>query len=48
MGLNNSKDNNYRKTNLYALNYKITDTKGNFINAYSLEEVRYKLTALKN
>ena len=33
----------YRKTNLFTLNYKISDREGNFINSYSLEEVKIKI-----
>lgn len=37
----------FKKTNLFSLNYKITDNDGNFINAYSIEEVKIKLLGLK-
>jgi hypothetical protein len=37
----------FRKTNLFSLNYKITDKEGNFLNAYSLDEVRIKLLGLQ-
>lgn len=37
----------YRKTNLFSLNYMITDNNGNFVNAYSLDEVKVKLLGLK-
>lgn len=43
----NLRNEGFRKTNLFSLNYKITDTEGNFINAYSLEEVKIKLLGLK-
>ena len=43
----NLRNEGFRKTNLFSLNYKITDTDGNFISAYSLEEVRIKLLGLK-
>lgn len=37
----------FKKTNLFSLNYNITDTNGNFIGAYSLQEVKIKLLGLK-
>lgn len=37
----------YRKTNLFSLNYSITDNNGNFINSYSPDEVKIKLLGLK-
>lgn len=37
----------FRKTNLFSLNYKITDMNGNFVTGYSLEEVKIKLLGLK-
>jgi len=37
----------YRKTNLFSLNYRITDEDGNFVDAYSLDEVKVKLLGLK-
>lgn len=43
----NLRNEGYRKTNLFSLNYRITDTEGNFISAYSLEEVKTKLLGLK-
>ena len=43
----NLRNEGYRKTNLFSLNYRITDTEGNFISAYSLEEVKTKLIGLK-
>jgi hypothetical protein len=43
----NLRNEGFRKTNLFSLNYKITDIDGNFINAYSLEEVKIKLLGLK-
>ena len=43
----NLRNTGYRKTNLFSLNYKITDFDGNFINAYSLDEVKTKLLGLK-
>lgn len=43
----NLRNEGFRKTNLFSLNYKITDTDGNFISAYSLDEVRIKLLGLK-
>lgn len=43
----NLRNEGFRKTNLFSLNYKITDAQGNFINAYSLEEVKIKLLGLK-
>jgi tRNA-binding EMAP/Myf-like protein len=39
--------NNYQKTNLFNLTYKITDEEGNNLNLYSLQEVQTKLQALK-
>lgn len=47
LGYENLRNSGYRKTNLFSLNYKITDDNGNFINAYSLEEVKIKLLGLK-
>lgn len=47
LAFENLRNEGFRKTNLFALNYKITDTDGNFINAYSLDEVRIKLLGLK-
>ena len=38
----------WKKTNLFNLAYKITDEEGNNVLIYSLEEVQYKLTGLKN
>lgn len=38
----------WKKTNLFNLAYKITDDDGNNVLIYSLEEVQYKLTKLKN
>jgi hypothetical protein len=38
----------WKKTNLFNLAYKITDEDGNNVLIYSLEEVQYKLTKLKN
>lgn len=37
----------YKKTNLFSLNYSITDKEGNFIQAYSQDEVKIKLLGLK-
>lgn len=37
---------NYKKTNLFNLQYRITDFDGNYINLYSLEEVQIKLTGM--
>lgn len=39
--------NNYQKTNLFNLTYKITDEDGNNLNLYSLKEVQVKLQNLK-
>ena len=47
LGYENLRNSGFRKTNLFSLNYKITDENGNFINAYSLEEVKIKLLGLK-
>lgn len=47
MAYENLRNEGFRKTNLFSLNYKITDTDGNFISAYSLDEVRIKLLGLK-
>lgn len=47
LGYENLRNKGFRKTNLFSLNYKITDEDGNFINAYSLEEVKIKLLGLK-
>lgn len=47
LAFENLRNEGFRKTNLFSLNYKITDTDGNFINAYSLDEVRIKLLGLK-
>lgn len=38
----------WKKTNLFNLSYRITDEDGNNVLIYSLEEVQYKLTKLKN
>jgi hypothetical protein len=37
---------NYLKTNLFNLTYKITDTEGNYVEMYSLDEVQNKLTKM--
>jgi hypothetical protein len=37
----------YKKTNLFNLTYDITDTDGNYIQAYSLDEIITKLLGLK-
>ena len=37
---------NYKKTNLFNLQYRITDFDGNYVNLYSLEEVQTKLTGM--
>jgi len=37
---------NYKKTNLFNLQYRITDFDGNYVNLYSLEEVQIKLTGM--
>lgn len=37
----------YKKTNLFSLNYRITDADGNFVDGFSQEEVRIKLNGLK-
>lgn len=47
LAFENLRNEGFRKTNLFSLNYKITDIDGNFINAYSLDEVRIKLLGLK-
>jgi hypothetical protein len=47
LAFENLRNEGFRKTNLFSLNYKITDNDGNFISAYSLEEVRIKLLGLK-
>jgi len=47
LAFENLRNEGFRKTNLFSLNYKITDTDGNFISAYSLDEVRIKLLGLK-
>lgn len=38
--------NNYIKTNLFNLTYKITDSEGNYIDMYSLDEVQRKLIGM--
>lgn len=38
---------NWRKTNLFNLTYRITDDDGNFVQMYSLDDVQYKLMGLK-
>ena len=38
----------WKKTNLFNLSYRITDEDGNNVLIYSLEDVQYKLTKLKN
>lgn len=40
--------NTWKKTNLFNLAYRITDEDGNNVLIYSLEDVQYKLTKLKN
>lgn len=40
--------NTWKKTNLFNLSYRITDEDGNNILMYSLDEIQYKLTKLKN
>lgn len=45
--IDNLKNRGYKKTNLFSLNYKVTDMDGNFIDAYSREEVQIKLNGLK-
>lgn len=47
LAIENLKNNGFKKTNLFSLNYKITDSDGNFIDAYSQEEVKIKLNGLK-
>lgn len=47
LAFENLRNAGYRKTNLFSLNYLITDTQGNFVNGYSLDEVRVKLLGLK-
>lgn len=47
LGLDNLKNAGYKKTNLFSLNYRITDSEGNFIDGYSQEEVQIKLNGLK-
>jgi hypothetical protein len=41
------KNDKYKKTNLFNLTYRITDTEGNYVQTYSLEEAQYKLNGLK-
>lgn len=40
--------NTWKKTNLFNLSYQITDENGDNVLIYSLEDVQYKLTKLKN
>jgi hypothetical protein len=47
LAIDNLKNQGYKKTNLFSLNYRITDNDGNFIDAYSQDEVKIKLTGLK-
>lgn len=47
LAIENLKNTGFKKTNLFSLNYKITDSDGNFIDAYSQEEVKIKLNGLK-
>lgn len=47
LAVENLRNLGYRKTNLFSLNYRITDADGNFVNGYSLEEVQIKLLGLK-
>lgn len=47
LAFENLRNEGYRKTNLFSLNYRITDTEGNFISSYSLDEVKTKLLGLK-
>jgi hypothetical protein len=47
LAFENLRNSGYRKTNLFSLNYLVTDADGNFVNAYSLEEVTIKLLGLK-
>lgn len=42
------KNDKYKKTNLFNLTYRITDTEGNYVQTYSLEEAQYKLNGLKH
>lgn len=43
----NLRNKGYRKTNLFSLNYKVTDKLGNFVDGYSFREVQIKLNGLK-
>ncbi len=43
----NLKNVGYKKTNLFSLNYRITDKDGNFVDGFSQDEVRIKLNGLK-
>ncbi len=45
---NNGEQIAWKKTNLFNLSYRITDEDGNNVLIYSLEDVQYKLTKLKN
>lgn len=47
LAIDNLKNQGFKKTNLFSLNYRITDLDGNFIDAYSREEVQIKLNGLK-
>lgn len=47
LAVENLRNKGYRKTNLFSLNYFITDRDGHFVNAYSLEEVQIKLNGLR-
>lgn len=47
LAIDNLKNKGYKKTNLFSLNYRVTDLDGNFLDAYSREEVQIKLNGLK-
>lgn len=47
LAVENLRNRGYKKTNLFSLNYMITDREGNFVNSYSLEEVQIKLNGLR-
>ena len=44
---NNFPNDNYEETNMFNLTYKITDTDGNNLNTYSIDEIVIKLQGLK-
>jgi hypothetical protein len=47
LAFENLRNMGFRKTNLFSLNYKITDNQGNFVEGYSFAEVKVKLNGLK-